>query len=91
MIEVNIFIITRDPKEHIEKYQCQSESEIQAFETAGIQVFLSNDQVIIIENWPSLIVESYGKEVLTFFLKQKVKKLCVALKATASPMICLNF
>jgi len=37
---VKIFIITRDPKEHSEGYEHQSESEIEALEALGIQVLL---------------------------------------------------
>ena len=37
---IKIFIITRDPKEHNECYKVQSENEIEAFETTGIQVLL---------------------------------------------------
>ncbi|MDD4135789.1 MAG: phospholipase D-like domain-containing protein [Candidatus Shapirobacteria bacterium] len=37
---VKIYIITRDPKEHDNGYDCQSESEIEALEALGIQVFL---------------------------------------------------
>ena len=37
---VKIYIITRDPKEHDDGYSNQSESEIEALETLGIQVFL---------------------------------------------------
>jgi phosphatidylserine/phosphatidylglycerophosphate/cardiolipin synthase-like enzyme len=37
---IKIYIITRDPKEHSEEYEDQSESEIRAFEAIGIQVLL---------------------------------------------------
>ena len=37
---IKIYIITRDPKEHNEGYEIQSENEIEAFETTGIQVLL---------------------------------------------------
>ena len=37
---VKIFIVTRDPKEHSESYENQSESEIEALEAIGIQVLL---------------------------------------------------
>jgi hypothetical protein len=33
-------IVTRDPKEHSESYENQSESEIEALEALGIQVLL---------------------------------------------------
>jgi len=37
---VKIYIITRDPKEHNDGYDNQSETEIEALEALGIQVFL---------------------------------------------------
>jgi phosphatidylserine/phosphatidylglycerophosphate/cardiolipin synthase-like enzyme len=37
---VKIFIVTRDPKEHSEGYENQSESEIEKLEAVGIQVLL---------------------------------------------------
>ena len=71
---VNIFIITRDPKEHIAKYQCQSESEIQAFETVGIQVFLSNgnhhrklaiiDRRVLWEGSLNILSQTKSKEIM---------------------------
>mgnify|MGYP001157472137 FL=1 len=71
---VSIFIITRDPKEHIAKYQCQSESEIQAFETVGIQVFLSNgnhhrklaiiDRSVLWEGSLNILSQTKSKEIM---------------------------
>lgn len=37
---VRIFIVTRDPQEHADGYDDQSEVEIREFEAVGIQVFL---------------------------------------------------
>jgi len=37
---VKIYIITRDPKEHNQRYEVQSESEIRKLEVLGIQVLL---------------------------------------------------
>ncbi len=39
---VKVFIITRDSKEYKSEFENQSETEIEAFEDAGIQVLLSN-------------------------------------------------
>ena len=71
---VNIFIITRDPQEHIIKYQCQSETEIQAFETVGIQVFLSNgnhhrkiaiiDRSVLWEGSLNILSQTKSKEIM---------------------------
>lgn len=37
---VKVYIVTRDPKEHTEGYENQSEAEIEELEAVGIQVFL---------------------------------------------------
>ncbi len=37
---VKVFIFTRDPREHSDGYEYQSEAEIQRFEEIGVQVFL---------------------------------------------------
>ena len=37
---VRVYVVTRDPREHSEGYDEQSEKEIQALEALGVQVFL---------------------------------------------------
>jgi phosphatidylserine/phosphatidylglycerophosphate/cardiolipin synthase-like enzyme len=37
---IKVYIITRDPNDHSDGYELQSESEIEALEALGIQVFL---------------------------------------------------
>ena len=37
---IMVYIITRDPNDHSDGYEVQSESEIEALEALGIQVFL---------------------------------------------------
>jgi phosphatidylserine/phosphatidylglycerophosphate/cardiolipin synthase-like enzyme len=37
---VKVYIVTRDPREHTEDYEDQSEIQIQELEAVGIQVFL---------------------------------------------------
>lgn len=37
---VKVYVFTRDPKEHDEHMEVQSESEIQRYEALGVQVFL---------------------------------------------------
>lgn len=37
---VRVYVLTRDPKEHSDKYEQQSEAEIQRFERLGVQVFI---------------------------------------------------
>jgi phosphatidylserine/phosphatidylglycerophosphate/cardiolipin synthase-like enzyme len=38
--KVKVYVITRDPREHLESMEVQSETEIQRFERLGVQVFL---------------------------------------------------
>lgn len=38
--EAKVFVITRDPREHTNGYEIQSEEEIQYFERLGVQVLL---------------------------------------------------
>ena len=38
--EIKVYIITRDPNDHTDGYEVQSESEIEALEALGIQVLL---------------------------------------------------
>ena len=37
---IKVYIITRDPNDHTDGYEVQSESEIEALDALGIQVFL---------------------------------------------------
>ncbi len=37
---VKVYVMTRDPREHMETLEEQSEAEIQRFEALGVQVFL---------------------------------------------------
>ena len=37
---IKVYIFTRDPREHDEEYERQSEAEIRYFEEIGVQVFL---------------------------------------------------
>jgi phosphatidylserine/phosphatidylglycerophosphate/cardiolipin synthase-like enzyme len=37
---IDVYVFTRDPKEHSETYEVQSEAEIQRFEELGVQVLL---------------------------------------------------
>ncbi|MFC1727124.1 phospholipase D-like domain-containing protein [Patescibacteria group bacterium] len=38
--EIKIYILTRDPRDHIEGFEAQTESEIRKFEALGVQVFI---------------------------------------------------
>lgn len=37
---VRVYVLTRDPSEHSESFEVQSESEIRRFEVLGVQVFI---------------------------------------------------
>ena len=84
---IKVFIITRDLREHNEGYEEQSENEIEALESLGIQVLLctgnQHRKLAIIDR------QILWEGSLNILSKSKAGKLCVALKATASPQICL--
>lgn len=71
---VKVFIITRDPKEHKREYEHQSETEIEAFEDVGIQVFLSNgnhhrklaiiDRRVLWEGSLNILSQTKSKEIM---------------------------
>lgn len=71
---IKVFIITRDPKEHKLEYQDQSETEIEAFEGAGIQVFLSSgnhhrklaiiDRRVLWEGSLNILSQTKSKEIM---------------------------
>ena len=71
---VKVFIITRDPREHKLEYQDQSETEIEAFEDVGIQVFLSNgnhhrklaiiDRRVLWEGSLNILSQTKSKEIM---------------------------
>lgn len=71
---VKIFIITRDPHEHTEGYDEQSETEIQALEALGIQVFLCTgnhhrklailDRTILWEGSLNILSQIHSREIM---------------------------
>ena len=71
---VKIFIVTRDPKEHGEGYEIQSESEIEALENMGIQVLLCTgnhhrklaiiDRRILWEGSLNILSQIYSREIM---------------------------
>ena len=71
---VKIFIITRDPNEHTEGYDEQSEAEIRALETLGIQVFLCTgnhhrklailDRTILWEGSLNILSQIHSREIM---------------------------
>ncbi len=74
---VKIFIITRDPNEHTEGYDEQSETEIQALEALGIQVFLCTgnhhrklailDRTILWEGSLNILSQIHSREIMRRF------------------------
>ena len=71
---VKVFIITRDPREHKEDFADQSETEIEAFESAGIQVLLSSgnhhrklaiiDRRVLWEGSLNILSQTKSKEIM---------------------------
>ena len=71
---VKVFIITRNPKEHKSEFEDQSETEIEAFEDVGIQVFLSNgnhhrklaiiDRRVLWEGSLNILSQTKSKEIM---------------------------
>jgi len=71
---VKVFIITRDPQKHNQEYGEQSETEIEAFEGVGIQVFLSNgnhhrklaiiDRRVLWEGSLNILSQTKSKEIM---------------------------
>ena len=71
---VKIFVITRDPKEHTEGYEMQSESEIEALEALGIQVLLCTgnhhrklailDRSILWEGSLNILSQIHSREIM---------------------------
>ena len=74
---VKIVIITRDPKEHSEGYEVQSESEIEALEAVGIQVLLCTgnhhrklailDRTILWEGSLNILSQIHSREIMRRF------------------------
>ena len=71
---VKVYIITRDPREHSQEYEDQSETEIEAFESVGIQVFLSSgnhhrklaiiDRRVLWEGSLNILSQTKSKEIM---------------------------
>ncbi len=72
--KVKIFIMTRDPKEHDETLEIQSESAIQQCEATGIQVLLCTgnhhrklailDREILWEGSLNILSQKYSREIM---------------------------
>ena len=71
---IKIYIITRDPKDHSDGYEIQSESEIEKLEELGIQVFLCTgnhhrklaiiDRSILWEGSLNILSQTKSREIM---------------------------
>ncbi|MBI3485732.1 hypothetical protein HY025_02195 [Candidatus Daviesbacteria bacterium] len=71
---VKVYIITRDPREHSEGYEIQSEDEIQYFEALGVQVLLCVgnhhrklailDRDILWEGSLNILSQTHSREIM---------------------------
>jgi phosphatidylserine/phosphatidylglycerophosphate/cardiolipin synthase-like enzyme len=74
---IKVFIITRDPREHSEGYERQSESEIEALEALGIQVLLCTgnhhrklailDRTVLWEGSLNILSQIHSREIMRRF------------------------
>lgn len=71
---IKVYIITRDPNDHSDGYEVQSESEIEALEALGIQVFLCTgnhhrklaiiDRKILWEGSLNILSQTKSREIM---------------------------
>jgi phosphatidylserine/phosphatidylglycerophosphate/cardiolipin synthase-like enzyme len=71
---VKIYVMTRDPKEHNENMECQSEDAIRTFEVIGVQVLLCVgnhhrklailDRGILWEGSLNILSQTYSREIM---------------------------
>ncbi|MFH0773428.1 MAG: phospholipase D-like domain-containing protein [bacterium] len=71
---IKVFIMTRDPKEHSEEYETQSEKEICYFESIGVQVLLCVgnhhrklailDRKILWEGSLNILSQTHSREIM---------------------------
>lgn len=72
--EVKVYIITRDPREHSNGYEVQSEEVIQYFEALGVQVLLCGgnhhrklailDRKILWEGSLNILSQTHSREIM---------------------------
>lgn len=71
---VKIYVMTRDPKEHMEMFEDQSEDEITNFEVMGVQVLLCIgnhhrklailDRKVLWEGSLNILSQTYSREIM---------------------------
>ncbi len=79
---VKVFVITRDPKEHSEEYEIQSEAEIRYFEAIGVQVLICTgnhhrklailDRKILWEGSLNILSQTHSREIMRRIDSQKL-------------------
>jgi phosphatidylserine/phosphatidylglycerophosphate/cardiolipin synthase-like enzyme len=79
---VRIYVMTRDPKEHSETMEVQSEDAISLFERMGVQVFLCVgnhhrklailDRKILWEGSLNILSQGYSREIMRRIESQKI-------------------
>ncbi len=72
--KVKIYVLTRDPKEHDEYLEAQSEEQIRQFEQMGVQVFVCKDnhhrklaildRKILWEGSLNILSQNYSHEIM---------------------------
>ncbi len=72
--DVKVYVITRDPREHMESLENQSESEIRKFEALGVQVLLCTgnhhrklailDRKILWEGSLNILSQTKSREIM---------------------------
>lgn len=81
---VKIYIFTRDPREHMEVLESQSEMEIQRFEAIGVQVFLCQgnhhrklallDKKILWEGSLNILSQTKSREIMRRIDNEQIAK-----------------
>jgi len=79
---VEVYVITRDPREHFESMEVQSETEIRRFEQLGVQVFLCLgnhhrklailDRKILWEGSLNILSQTDSREIMRRIKSKKV-------------------
>lgn len=80
--EVKIYVMTRDPKEHEENMEYQSEDAIRTFEAIGVQVLLCVgnhhrklailDRKILWEGSLNILSQTYSREIMRRIESEKI-------------------
>lgn len=79
---IKVYIMTRDPKEHSDEYEIQSEEEISYFEALGIQVLLCVgnhhrklailDRKVLWEGSLNILSQTHSREIMRRIENEKL-------------------